>query len=190
MDKQDKFSLSVTIPAADLAQLRRRVTYLEAALVQVLRDERRIKEWFSAAELVALRLPGLPASRAAVTRVARSAGWVVRAVTCQGGQRHEYHFTSLPRRAFEAMIGMVLAPRGDGATVDQVPDIPVPEAPPSPPENTSPPWLLPLMRVIRAETPATVREAIDLLPRYLPQGAPYPTIAEATEALRNLGMVS
>lgn len=189
MDKQDGFFLSVTLSAADLAHLRRRVVYLEAALVQVLRDDRRIKEWFSAAELVTLRLPGLPASRAAVTRLARSAGWIMRAISCQGGQRHEYHFTSLPRRAFDALIAMVVAPRPDRATVEQVPEIPAPPAPRPPPENTAPPWLLPLMRAVRSEAPATVREAMALLPRYLPMGMALPTEDEVLPELQRLGML-
>lgn len=191
---QDGLSLSVTVPASEWAQLRRRVTYLEAVLTQVLHGQRRIKEWFSAAELTALRLPGLPATKAALTRLARSAGWTVRTVAGRGGQHFEYHFYSLPHRAFDALIARVVSPQIDAATVaaaETVPAIPAPPAPPPrPPDNATPAWVLPLMRVIRREAPATVREALDVLPRYLPKGVQCPTADEATAVLRRMGMVS
>ncbi|BAE50538.1 DNA-binding protein [Paramagnetospirillum magneticum] len=192
MDKgQDSFDLSVTIPASELAQLRRRVLYLEAALIQVIRDQRRIKEWFTAAELVALRLPGLPTSKAAVTRIAREQGWTTEKVPCQGGERHAYHFTSLPRRAFQGLIDMVLAPPpGAVAPVDQVPELPEPEPAPMPPPNAAPPWVLPLMRMIRHQGAANVAEAIRELPAFLPPGVACPSMGEAMEVLRALGMVA
>lgn len=191
MDKgQGSFDLPVTIPASELAQLRRRVVYLEAALIQVMRDERRVKEWFTAAELVALRLPGLPTSKAGVTRIAREQGWRVQKTPCQGGERHTYHFTSLPRRAFQGLIDMVLAPPpGVVAPVDQVPQLPAPEPPPAPPSNAAPPWVLPLMRMIRHHGAANVAEAIRELPAFLPPGVACPSIGEAVEVLRALGMV-
>jgi len=189
MSDQELLSLSVTIPAGELAGLKRRVQYLEAALIQVLRDGQRIKEWFSAAELADLRLPGLPASRAAITRQARAEGWLMHRVRCQGGERHVYHFSSLPRRPFQALLDLVLknpppAPESD----DLVPTLP----PPAPvvtgpdPGNTAPPWVLPLMRILRAG--AGVDEALQKLPAHLPPGTGCPSRLEALEVLKGLGL--
>lgn len=190
--EQDGFSLDVTIPAAEMAQLRRRVAYLEAALIQVLRDGNRIKEWFSAAELADLHLPGMPTSRAAVTRQAKKEGWMARQVPGQRGAPHIYHFSSLPRRAFAALIDLVL--KNPPPVPEPVTDVPALPAPTVPAQidatNTAPSWMLPLMRVIRVDGAATVREALELLPRYLPAGVPCPTPDEAAEVLRRLGMVS
>ncbi len=190
---QDGFDLSVTIPAAELARLRRRVDYLEAVLIQVMRERQRIKEWFSAAELAALRLPGLPTTRGSVTRHARAERWTTRTVPGQGGARHEFHFSSLPRRAFDALVTLVVAPQAAAPTperAEQVPELPKIEPPPPRPQNTAPPWLLPLMRAVRVEAPANVREAFEVLPRYLPKGIPCPTFAEVLPELQRLGMVS
>jgi hypothetical protein len=184
---KDGFALTVTLPAAELGALRRRAIYLEATLVQVLRGQRGIKEWFTAAELAELRLPGLALGKGAITRQARGAGWAIRP-----GNINEYHFSTLPRRAFESLIDRVIAPQAASNSGNQVPAF----APPPPlpdsvaADDTAPPWLLPLMRMIRAETPATVNEAMDLLPRYLPRGIAAPSMEEATAALRRLGMVS
>jgi len=181
------FALTVTLPAAELGALRRRVSYLEATLVQVLRGRRGIKEWFSAAELEGLRLPGLPLGKGAITRQARAAGWATRP-----GNRNEYHFSTLPRRAFESLIDRVIAPQAVTSGGNQVPAFAPPPPLPAPvaDDEAAPPWLLPLMRVVRTEAPATVNEAMDLLPRYLPKGVCIPTLEEATAALRRLGMVS
>lgn len=194
MPNDQGFELSVTVPASEWAELRRRVLYLEATLVQVMREARCLKEWFSVAELAALRLPGLPASKNAVTRLARESGWRFRVAACQGGSRHEYHFASLPRRAFEALIERVLAaaPAGDGGADprDLVPALPPPAPPIEADGNTAPPWVLPLLRAIKVDGAATVREALDLLPRHLPAGVVCPSVEEALDVLRRLGMVS
>lgn len=187
---QEGFTLSVTIPAAELAQLRRRVSYLEAVLIQVMREGHRIKEWFSAADLVGLRLPGLPASKAALTRLARTECWLVRAVPCQGGNRHEYHFSSLPRRAFEGLIDLVLLPPATGVPpIDAAPVLPDPIPVPAKPENTAPFWLLPLMRIIKRKGHMTVDQAVADLSASLPAGVVCPTVEEALNTLRELGMV-
>ncbi|SBW01014.1 conserved hypothetical protein [uncultured Alphaproteobacteria bacterium] len=194
MSNDQGFELSVSVPASEWAELRRRVLYLEATLVQVMREARCLKEWFSGAELVALRLPGLPASKNAITRLAREAEWRFRVVTCQGGNRHEYHFSSLPRRAFETLIERVLAATmpddGEADPHDLVPSLPPPASPMKEADNTAPPWVLPLMRAIRLDGAATVREAVELLPRHLPAGVACPTMEEALDVLRRLGMVS
>jgi len=146
------------------------------------------------AELVALDLPGLPRHKNAITRLARAERWTTRSTRCQGGERHEYHFSSLPRRAFDALIERVVKgpspadlPTG---TALELPDLPAAPAPIPPPDNAAPPWVLPLMRAIRSEAPLTVKEALDVLPRYLPAGVCCPTADEAEEVLRRMGMVS
>lgn len=193
-----ELSLNITVSAAEWARVNRRILYLEATLVQIMRENQSLKEWFTAAELTGLGLPGLPQHKNAVTRLARSERWTTRSTPCQGGERHEYHFSSLPRRAFDALIERVLkGPSPAEVTPPKAPELPeLPElaaAAPAPipaPENAAPPWVLPLMRAIRSEAPMTVQEALDALPRYLPAGVRCPTPEEAAEVLRGLGMVS
>ena len=191
-------SLSVTVPAGEWAELRRRLLYLEATLVQVMRDHHQIKEWFTAAELSDLRLPGLPATKNALTRAAREGGWRCRVVPCRGGERFEYHFSALPRRAFDALIERVLA---GGADDDEgfedvapvmVPQLPMAEPPlvVSTGATAEPAWVLPLLRTIKREGAATIREAVELLPRYLPSGMACPSLDEVRAVLERLGMVS
>ncbi len=191
--------LSVTVPASEWGMLKRRVAYLEAVLVQVMREGAAIKEWFSAAELAALRLPDMPTAKNAVTRLAREAGWMMREVECQGGARHVYHFSSLPRRAFQELLDRVLQhpPEGSelvGNEVDQVHQV-TPRrrrskavSPPICATNAAPAWVLPLMRIIRAEG-ANVSQALDDLPALLPEGIAAPTREEAVEVLTRLGLL-
>ena len=42
--------LRVSVPAGEWGHAQRRLTYLEAVIVQVLRDMDNLKEWYSAAE--------------------------------------------------------------------------------------------------------------------------------------------
>ncbi|MBF0335017.1 MAG: hypothetical protein HQL40_15440 [Alphaproteobacteria bacterium] len=190
---QERFDLTVTIPAAELAHLRRRLLFLEAALVQVLRGEARVKEWFTAAELVTLRLPGLPSTRAGITRQAKAEGWATRPATCRGGRVHYFHFSSLPRRTFEALIDLVVKalpaiPEEEaGATCPALPVPPMVDQAAA--GNTAPPWVLPLMRIVRAQG-ASIPEAVDELRRRLPSGVRCPSLDEAMGVLRSLGMVS
>lgn len=51
--------LSVQVSLHDWNFVRRRCAYLEAVLVQLLRDKSLLREWFPAGELAALRLSGL-----------------------------------------------------------------------------------------------------------------------------------
>lgn len=190
-----EFQLSVTIPAADLAALQRRVVYLEAVLVQLLRDGQRIKEWFSVADLVELRLPGMPTAKNAITRAGRDGRWRVRKVKTQGGERHEYHFSAFPRRSFEALIDRVLSavPEGSAMDLDAIaaPTLaPPPPLPPKPDSEASPPWLLPLLRIIKRKGVLSIDQAMADLPASLPNGVACPSVEEALKALRNLGMVS
>lgn len=189
----DGFNLTVTIPAVEMAFLRRRLMYLEAVLVQLLRQERRVKEWFTVAELADLRLPGLPKTRDALTKRARAEGWRMRMVSHQRAERHAYHISSLPRRAFEALIDRVLQATASDSTEDQAPAFAPPppalERPTAP--NAAPPWVLPLMRIIRRQgTAQPINRALEQLPRHLPDGVACPSFDEAIQVLRTLGVVA
>ena len=50
--------LTVTVPAADWAYSQRRLKYLETLLLRVVRDRKGLQEWFTAAELAGMVLPG------------------------------------------------------------------------------------------------------------------------------------
>jgi len=101
------FNLMVHVPAEDWAFTRRRVVYLEAVLSQVLGSRERLQEWYTAADLAELRHPDLPGTKAGVTRLAATAEWQRREQRGRGGVRYEYHCTSLPERAFEALVDRV-----------------------------------------------------------------------------------
>lgn len=182
------FDLTVTLPATELAALCRRARYLEATLIQVMRGDRGVKEWFTAAELAALRLPGMAASKGAITRQAREQGWNSRSGLHDA---HEYHFSTLPRRAFEALVDRVLAPLvHPNSPPPRLPAVTPPPEPQYTRTDITPLWLLPLMRVVRTEVPATVQEAIELLSAHVLKGMVLPTMEEASEALRRVGMIS
>lgn len=187
---EDKFVLMVHVPADEWAFTRRRATYLEAVLVHVLRSEDRIREWFDATELAGLRLPGLPGTKAGITRLANAAGWRRREQHGRGGVRFQYHCTSLPERAFEALISLILdCPEVDPQEYDE-PMVPEIEPPPPPlPENTAPPWVLPFMRLLKGGAQGDIGEAWRALPAYLPPGIPMPSEEEAAETILHFGLV-
>jgi Mu DNA-binding domain len=184
----------VTVSAEEWAQSRKRITYLEAVLVQVLQGKSRVKEWFSSADLTALKLPGLPTTKAALTRFARSAGWLSRQEKGRGGLHFEYHFYSLPQKAFDSLISRVMTSRSAAPQINaehQVSHIPEPvRAKPEVADNAMPACVLPLMRVIKSKTPATLGEALDMLPAHLPSGVGCPTAEEAIAILRKIGVMS
>lgn len=192
----NELELVASLPAAELARLRRRIAFLEAALVQMLRDDGELKEWFSAAELAELRLPGLPATRGGIARVAREQCWATRQQRVRGGDRKLYHFADLPRLAFEAFIDRVVH---GGDQDDDRPAAPIlPPAPPvcgdfpalAPPpqpvpvvaENATPVWVLPLLRLLRAGA-GPLEHALAELPNHLAPGAPLPTLDDARAVL-------
>lgn len=187
---EDKFALMVHVPADEWAFTRRRVTYLEAVLTQVLRTEERIREWFDAAELAALQLPGLPRTKAGITRIANAASWRRREQRGRGGVRFQYHCTSLPERAFETLISLILdCPEVEPENIAEsmVPEIEPPL--PSPlPENTAPPWVLPFMRLLKGGAQGDIGEAWRALPAYLPLGVVMPTEEEAAETILHFGL--
>ncbi|MBX9593693.1 MAG: hypothetical protein K2X46_04975 [Roseomonas sp.] len=196
MDNDDGLSLSAVIPAVELGRLRRRVAFLEAALVQVLRDERQVREWFTAGELAALALPGLPATASGIARLAKRERWEPRITMGRGGERVVFHFSDLPRAAFAELLARVM--RGgdgpDGLADDSRRTMPFPALAGAPvrraqahAENATPQWLLPLVRIIRGGV-TRVEDAVEELATALAPWEPCPTIEEARETLRAYGV--
>jgi hypothetical protein len=190
--EDDRLDLAALIPAAELARLRRRVAFLEAALVQALRDDFRLKEWFSAGELAALALPGMPGTASGIARQAKRERWEARITLGRGGERTVYHFSSLPRAAFAELLNRVLraelAPDGTAEAGAPAPALapplhaPAPKAP-----NPTPQWVLPLLRLLRSGAPTLDQAVADLAMALAPE-VPCPTVAEARETLRALGI--
>lgn len=193
-DRKDNLGLTVSVDAQEWDQNQRRIKYLEAVISQVLRDKTKIKEWYSAVEIAALDLPGLPRCKNSITRAAASRGWSFRLVKAQGGKRREYHYTSLPGRAFDALISRILdmpEPEADDSAAFE-PRLPLPPSGPSPKVqgNATPPWLLPFMRVIRENGSMRLDSALRELSQRLPANVHEPTIEEAESLLIKMGMIS
>lgn len=192
-DETDVFLLNVQVPAEEWAYAKRRAIYLEAVLVQLLADRDRLQEWYDAREIAALRLPGLPTSKAALTRLARAQGWLCREVIGKGGVRYEYHYASFPARAFDALIGRIL---NISHSENTVPTAAVPEIEPTPEpvvssgadDNTAPPWVLPFMRLLRGSAKGNIAAAWRALPLELPASVRLPTREEAAETIIKLGL--
>lgn len=192
MKDGDEFALTVTVPAEQWAFACRRLLFLEASVVQILSDRGWLREWFTAPELAALRLPGLPTTRQGVARLAKAERWRCRIVLQRGQEVREYHCTALPGRAFDQFIERIItAPR---PVSEVVPPHPAIAATPAPPiavkaSNAIQPWVLPLMRIIRTQGVLSVARAMRELSEHLPPGAPRPTVEEAEEVLRGMGML-
>lgn len=186
----DGFSLTVSIPVAEWTRINHRLRYIEAALIQMLRGGRRLKEWFTLADLLALNLPGLPTTRQGLSRRAAQEDWPRRIGAGKGGERYEFHFSGLPKRAFEGLIdGIVAAPLRS----DDEPDAPTIQRAPSAPRtrvvaNAEPVWMLPLMRVLRGGRKMTLEQVMRELPKRLPFGVSCPTRDEVQITLRRLGL--
>lgn len=188
---QDTLDLAAGISSAKLANMQRRMRYLEAALAQVTGQDNSLREWFPAAELVGYQLPGLPVTASGLIRHAKAHKWYYRIAEGQRGERMEYHFTSLPQRAFDEMLARVL--RNAQATheiASLVPDIPRPARPHRQRQKTepTPQWLLPLMRILR-QAPIPVGRAVKMLPPDKVTGQK-PDIQEVVAELRQLGMLA
>lgn len=182
MTMLDGLDLTVHVPAADWAFAQRRILYLETLLLRVLRDQDALREWWTAEELARLKLPGLPGSAAGIAQRATRANWTRRK---QAG-RYGYHFTSLPSGAFEALIAWILdAPPPEGS-VEIHPDLPPVAMPPPIAENAAPPWVLPLMRLMKDNH--DLGSAWQELPSHLPKGVLLPTVEEAATVLIRLGL--
>ena len=174
------FALMVHVPAEEWAYAQRRATYLEAVLVQVLRDREMITEWFAADYLARLMLAGMPTSKAGITRLANAQRWRRREMPCQGGRRYEYHFANLPARAFDDLMTRIignidsLMPVEDQMQAETV-------------DNTAPAWVLPLMRLLKRD--GDLSAAWRDLPSFIHPSIELPSIEEAAETIRRFGLV-
>jgi hypothetical protein len=197
-DDNEAFDFISAVPTAELAKLCRRVTFLEAAIVQFLRDKNRLKEWFSAGELAALSLPGLPRTASGIARLAQRQLWDAKITHGRGGERVLYHFSSLPRLPWAAFIDLVV--RGDlddqpppaPASAEAFPALPAtglaaPARAPRP--AATPAWVLPLMRLMRGGS-TSLQDALRDLPAKAPAGTRCPSYAEALDVLRGLGVIA
>ena len=176
--------LTASLPAAQLAQMQRRMAFLEAVLVQVLRDERQMREWVTAGDLAALRLAGLPSTASGIARMARREGWESRIAQGRGGESVQYHFASLPRASFADFIDRVM--RAHVADLAAPPQPVAARAAPPAASNATPQWVLPLLRLMRGGL--ALEDAVARLPANATSGRPRPAAAEARDVLRGLGL--
>lgn len=191
----ESFDFTVTISAAEWSETQRRLRFVEAALIQTLRGQRVLKEWFTAAELAAFGLPGLPGTKQGLLRRAHAEDWRSRAMYGTGGARYEFHFSSLPRRAFEELLERIVATMPAGAALPpsaQVPSVPERPMAVSLPSavNATPQWLLPLLRVVKGRDADDMEEVRRQLAARLPAGVIAPSADEIREALRQFGYAS
>lgn len=180
--------LTIQVPADEWAYLQRRADYLETLLIRVVRDRRHIQEWYSADELAALRLPGLPHTRAGITRKATAGRWPRRRSDANA-RAHAYHVSVLPARAFDALIARILdlpEIEADAETLFELP--PSPPCAATLPENAAPSWVLPLMRLMKGEAQGNLGTAWRALPKHLPAGTALPSVTEAAQVLVRLGL--
>lgn len=195
MSDNDTFSLDVSIPADKWAFTNRRLSYLEAVLIQVLRDESRIQEWYDAAQIAAMGLPGLPTSKGGITRLANKQNWLKRDEVGRGGTRFQYHYVSFPIRAFERLISKIIdGPNNYDIDESLINVESLPEIETEPPlrltkDNTAPPWVLPFMRLMKGESEGNLGKAWAQLPKHLPPDVELPDETEAVKTLMRLGLV-
>ena len=188
MRDDDGMKFTVHVPADDWAYAQRRLTYLETLLLRVVRDKAHIQEFYDAAELAALRLPGLPATKSGITARAASENWPRRRAKGRNGYRFIYHASSLPARAFDALISRLLdLPPLEVEMVDLF-ELPHPAPPDAAPTNTAPAWVLPLMRLMKGEAQGDLATAWQRLPDYLPANTCLPDVNQAAKILVNLGL--
>lgn len=181
-----ELNLAVHVAADEWAFCQRRLVYLETLLVSIVRHRSNIQEWYDAEHLASLRLPGLPTDTGAVTRKANVARWRSRKV----GKYKVYHVTSLPARAFDALIARILdLPEMDlEAPLPSLPAAAVPVLADASTPNTAPAWVLPLMRLMRGPAKGDIAVAWRDLPAHLPRGTVLPTPDEAALILVDLGL--
>ena len=194
MDFGDELPLTASIPADHWGFMTRRLRYLEAVIVQILGDRSLLKEWYTAGELADLGLPGLPLTRQGIARLAKARGWRSEITLQRGQEVRIYHCTALPARAFDGMLDRIILRRAirKAGIPEPAPAMPSPATSPPPPptDNTAPPWVLPLLRIVRESGTLSVASAIKELPPHLPPGVPCPTDQEAEAVLRKLGMIA
>lgn len=182
--------LTVQVPADEWAWNQRRLIYLETLLLRILREKERIQEWYTASEIAGMRLPGVPGSHAGITRKATSGNWPRISALRQGRRCFVYHVSGLPARAFDALIARLLdLPEMDAdvSTLFDLPPVPPPSSPRLP-DNTAPPWVLPLMRLMKGEAQGNLGVAWQALPAHLPCGMALPSVDEAAEILVTFGL--
>lgn len=190
----DLLNLEITISAHEWGYVKRRQTYLEALLLRIVRDEAKVREWFAAGELAEMGLPSLPASAGGIRTRAAHEKWLRRKTRQAGHWLYVYHVTSLPARAFDALIARLV----NLPPIDEL--VPMPEIMPPPPDRATgdkagdisamaPPWVLPLMRIIKSETHGDLGAAWEILPDRLPPSVELPTVEEAAHILVALGLV-
>lgn len=187
----DVFPLTVTVPVEEWSRLNTRVRYLEAALVQAYRGQRQLKEWFSAQELMVLELRALPTTRQGLLRKAQAEKWLSRMMYGRGGERFEFHFSSLPPQAFDELLRRIMAPHAGEPVQHQAqefsferPVVP-PRRAPLPP-NAEPPWILPLMRLLRDDAQLDAEDACRILCETVPENVEPPTEQEVRAVLHRL----
>ena len=59
----EQLDLTVSVSADEWALVNRRIAFLEAMMLRIIRSDAEITEWYRADELESLRLPGLPVCR-------------------------------------------------------------------------------------------------------------------------------
>jgi len=186
MNLSQPLDLAVSVPADQWAYMHRRAVFLEMLVLRLSRDSVGFQEWVSAADLAALSLPGLPLTRAAIVRRAGAARWRCRR---RRGAPTLYHVTSLPSRAFDALISRML----DMPDIDQFHECDidaVSEPVPSTAAVAAPPWVLPLMRLYRGVAGGDIARAWQALPGNVPEGMELPSIDEAAVTLYELGLAA
>jgi len=189
MSNQDNFDFNVSVSAQEWAYNQRRIKYLETLLIRLLRDKTAVKEWFSSAELTDLQLPGLPPTRGAISRKAKTANWIKKKITNAGQIAFAFHISSLPAKAFDELLSQLLGMPPIDDEIEQLQTLPSAQMPIPPPQNTAPAWVLPLMRLMKGEAKGNLGVAWQKLPNYLPKGTELPSINEAAETLVRLGVV-
>lgn len=190
MTHDSTLNLVVPVPAEEWAFLNRRLTYLEALLLRIVRQESALQEWYDAAELEALRLPGLPPTRHGITRKATAEDWTRMNRRRGRALCYAYHVTALPPRAFDALIARIIDLPPLDLDEEELFDLPYPPAPAPEhmPENAAPPWVLPLMRLMKGEAQGNLARAWQALPAHLPVGTPLPDVDEAATVLVRFGL--
>lgn len=183
-----QFPLTVSVPVEEYAYMQRRIAYLRALLLRIVRLDELMREWFSARELNMMYLPGLPGSASAITRRANAEAWLSRSFRDSKGTVVRFHVSALPARAFDALVARFLELPALDTDMEGVFDLPVPPEPAPLPENAAPQWILPLMRILRTEADGDLGRAWLALPRHVPEGTTLPDVEEAARVLIRFGL--
>lgn len=184
MSDDHSLDLIVPVPAGEWAFLNRRLAYLEALLMRVVRESGAMQEWYDSAALEALRLPGMPPTRQAIARKANAENWP----KIRRDRRTVFHVSALPARAFDALIARIIDLPPLDTDTEGLFDLPQLPATEPMPENAAPPWVLPLMRLLKGEAAGNLGRAWQALPAHLPEGTPLPDVNEAAGILVRFGL--